>query len=158
MDPSPEDDDNDPWKDTEKKANERHLIKNFVYKKAMTWDEWCTRCDAVSHQTCVTIRKETGNEPEPEVSVKKIKLRITSDIDPPLSPSSDETHDDPPYHRVTLERPASPPSRCVIGPPPIVPPRQIWYKIKELYDKYTLQDLGNQLGQYELRDLLESCW
>ena len=33
----------------------------------------------------------------------------------------------------------------------------MWYKIKELYDKYTLQDRRNQLGQYELRDLLESC-
>ena len=92
----------------------------------------------MSHQTLATIRKETGNEPEPEVSVKKIKLRITSDLDPPLFPSSDETHDDPPYYGVPPERPAAPPPRCDIAPPPIVPPRQMWYKIKQLYDKYTL--------------------
>ena len=41
--------------------------------------------------------------------------------------------------------------------PPIVPTREMWYKIKELYVKHTLQDRGNQLGQYELRDLLERC-
>ena len=155
--PLPEDDDDDPWKDIEEEIKDRHLIKNSVFKKAMTWDEWCTECDAVPHQTFVTIRKETENEPEPEVSVKKIKLRITSDLDLPLSPSSDETHDDPPYHGVPPERPAAPPPRCDKSPPPTVPPREVWYKIKELYDKYTLQDRRNQLGQYELRDLLESC-
>ena len=37
-------------------------------------------------------------------------------------------------------------------PPPIVPAREMWYKVKTLYDKYTLQDRRNQLGQYELRD------
>ena len=155
--PPPEDDDEDPWKNIEKEINERHLIKNSVYKKAQTWDEWYTECDAVPYQTYVTIRKETENESEPEVTVKKIKLRITSDLDPPLSPSSDETHDDPPYHGVPPERPAAPPPRCDIPPPPIVPAREMWYKVKELYDKYTLQDRRNQLGQYELRDLLESC-
>ena len=33
----------------------------------------------------------------------------------------------------------------------------MWYKVKTLYDNYTLQDRRNQLGQYELRDLLEKC-
>ena len=33
----------------------------------------------------------------------------------------------------------------------------MWFKIKELYDKHSLQDRRNQLGQYELRDLLERC-
>ena len=33
----------------------------------------------------------------------------------------------------------------------------MWFKIKELYDKHSLQDRRNRLGQYELRDLLEKC-
>ena len=105
--PPPEDDDEDPWNNIEKDINDRHLIKNSVFKKAMTWDEWYTDCDAMPYQTYVTIRKQMENESEPEVIVKNIKLRITSDLDPSLSPSSDETHDDPPYHKVPRERPAA---------------------------------------------------
>ena len=127
-------------------------------KKAMTWDEWYMECDSLpTHQTFVTIRKETESEPEPEVRVKKIKLRITSDLNPPLSHSDDEPNDDPPYQGVPPERPAAPPPRCDVPPPPKVSPREMWFKIKELYDKHLQQERRNQMGQYELRDLMERC-
>ena len=75
----------------------------------------------------------------------------------PPPPAETETPDDPPCHEVPPERPAAPPPRCHIPPPPIVPAREMWYQVKVLYDRYTLQDRRNQLGQYELRELLERC-
>ena len=60
-------------------------------------------------------------EPEPEVKIRKIKLRITSDLNPPLSPSDDESNDDPPYQGVPTERPAAPSPGCDVPPPPKVP-------------------------------------
>ena len=70
--PPPEDDDEDSWKDTEEEINDCHLNKNSVFKKATTWDEWYTECDAVAHLTFVTIRKHTEKEQELELSVKRI--------------------------------------------------------------------------------------
>ena len=77
---------------------------------------------------------------EPEVKIRKIKLRITSDLNPPLSPSDDESNDDPPYQGVPPERPAAPPPRCDVPPPPKVPPREMWFKTKEPYDKHSQQE------------------